>query len=327
MSGKLLSSADPSIRQLAVGAAITLTRAVAPDVSGNAVSTTLARSALDSFLVSSFDQFLSKKTCRIPVKIFDEIFSRFSDYSCTVLLKSLVGGIVSAKTLFLRSECCRILSGLLQRFKSLSKSASALIINNFNLTLGNVSKTLHDSIVSSSEISSASSTSDYKVKRMRPILQLAKDYIQLVYSLSGNSSSTGGKADENAIVRSRSHSLSDEARVDQATVSSLKQLTSSGSAFHDGKSSVLKRLAEQVVEFLDKLPVHLIVSNAAKAVSKVLPQQTVKSAKKTSTSNGVSALADVASEPLSQSNNKKRKLVNNDEILVAAPHQSAKKRK
>jgi hypothetical protein len=327
-SGKLLSSADPSVRQLAVAAVITLTRAVAPvstssEVTSASISSVLARSALDSLFVSSFDQFLSKKTCRIPIKIFDEVFTRFSDYSCTVLLKSLVGGITSAKTLYLRSECCRILSGLIQRFKSLSKPSSALIINNFSLSLGNISQTLQQSVNSSNETDSSvvpapSTTSDYKVKRMRPILQLAKDYIQLVISNSLNNLATSGKTDENIAERSRSYSLSDEARVDASVVSALKLMISSGSALHDGKSSVLKRQTEQVVELLDKLPAHFIVSPSAKVASAV--SQTSKSSKK------ISKLS-AANVPPEQSNSNKKRKLKSDDVIAESSSQNIKKRK
>jgi hypothetical protein len=89
------------------------------------------KNLISEALKSAFNQFISKKNSRIAPKIFSELIQRFTDFSVFSFFKDLVLSCGSAKTSFLKAECCRFLGEVLKRHKSLNTESIGELISFF----------------------------------------------------------------------------------------------------------------------------------------------------------------------------------------------------
>jgi hypothetical protein len=301
---KLISSSEVLLRQTAVSAALALTRAVISHTIEEIIATAATTNAQDSaavqrgltdFYLKAFEDFVSRKSSRVPVKLFDELISRYPDYGCFSLIRKIVSGCASAKTLFLRTECCRLLAAILQRYKSLSKQTAAFVISSCGAALASVGTAL-SAEAATTGVESKPAAVEFKAKRVRPILQLAKDYLQLfVTDLSREPQATEKKPRSGSIT-------SDSNAIDEIVVKKIISLTGGGSAFRESQSTVIKRLAEQISELVGKIPDRLIT----KAVIGASATETKKTKKRKGVSEDTPAAVEGAALG-EEKQNKKRK--------------------
>jgi hypothetical protein len=149
---KYLASTVPALRPVALSALLCITRA--------AVSTPNTdqhcRSSISSSLQIAFREFTSKKNSRLNPKIFEELIQRFPDFCVASFLPDLISSCESAKTSFLRSECCRFLGDILKRHKSLQ----AATVETLDLSLMSIVTTLGGAL----SFNFSTSTSAVKLK-------------------------------------------------------------------------------------------------------------------------------------------------------------------
>ena len=120
---KYLSSAIAPLRPVALSALLCITRA--------AVSTpntdTHCKTAISTAVQSAFLDFSSKKNSRLAPKIFEELIQRYPDFCVASFLNDLISSCSTAKSSFLRAECCRFLGEILKRHKSLQAGTLELL--------------------------------------------------------------------------------------------------------------------------------------------------------------------------------------------------------
>jgi hypothetical protein len=165
---KCLRSASVPMRATATQCFLCVSRGV---ISGGMKPTVdLLSSSFKELLV----EYFNKKNCRVPVKIVDEMFSRFPDFCTSSCLEEMIQAGASAPSLFLRTDAFRLLSSVLRKNSSLVASTQQLLLDHLN-----------DMVVCTSN--TILSNEDMKAKRMKSILQFAKDLAQFM-----KASATGG---------------------------------------------------------------------------------------------------------------------------------------
>lgn len=249
-SAQLLNSTESVVRQVALSSFVALLRAT--------VSTTSTRPALSeddeegekpakvvlvTTLQSVFEDLFSKRNSRVPVKLFHDVTDRFPDYLCEHLLAAIAKACSEAKTSFLRAEACKLINTFIKKFKQLSASSQQAVISAVSQVSYAVSQNL---------LSNASESADNKSKRLRPIMELSRDMLKLLIGQNKN-----GVSAESAFT------------IEQKSVDSLSQLTELDSAFLcSTKSSVVKRLAEQIAASIKQIPEDNIVNSDNKQKKK-----------------------------------------------------------
>lgn len=91
--------------------------------------------------VEMLDDFKNKKNSKVSRKFFEELFSRFPDFAISCLLKSFIDGCSESKSIYIQTECCDILTSVLNRFKSLSSISQQLIVQQSAQNLISITKT------------------------------------------------------------------------------------------------------------------------------------------------------------------------------------------
>ena len=145
---KGLSSPVIALRPVALSALLCITRA--------AVSTANTdpdcRATIASSLRAALVEFASKKNSRLAPKIFEELVSRYPEFCVLSFLPDLISSCESAKSAFLRAECCRFLTCILKRHKSLQGKALEVM----DASLKNMVRTLGRALCSNCSSSSSS---------------------------------------------------------------------------------------------------------------------------------------------------------------------------
>ena len=145
---KGLSSPVIALRPVALSALLCITRA--------AVSTANTdpdcRATIASSLRAALVEFVSKKNSRLAPKIFEELVSRYPEFCVLSFLPDLISSCESAKSAFLRAECCRFLTCILKRHKSLQGKA----LEAMDASLKNMVRTLGRALCSNCSSSSSS---------------------------------------------------------------------------------------------------------------------------------------------------------------------------
>lgn len=113
---------------------------------------------------------ISKKTSRIPFKMFESLLEKYTEQMVLSLLGSLVTGCYEGKTPFWRSECCRLLNSILKR-KGFSENIQSFILKECKPLASNITKIL----VSEKADTDSKKDNDRRTKRLKPILQCAKE--------------------------------------------------------------------------------------------------------------------------------------------------------
>ena len=132
---KGLSSPVISLRPVALSALLCITRAAVSTANTDPDCRTTIASSLRAALV----EFASKKNSRLAPKIFEELVSRYPEFCVLSFLPDLISSCESAKSAFLRAECCRFLTCILKRHKSLQGKALEVMdasLKNMVRTLG-----------------------------------------------------------------------------------------------------------------------------------------------------------------------------------------------
>lgn len=267
--GQLLSATESIIRNVAAGAFASLLRAVVsspascgrPSNSGKDKTDLCARDTLVVTLKSVFDQLFAKKNSRVPVKVFHDIADRFPNYVCEQLLSAVVTACSEAKSSYLRGEACKLINSFIKKYKVLSASNQQQVVAAVSNVAFSVSTTL---------MSSSGESVDNKTKRIRPVMELSRDMLKLII------------AQIKSVDVSRSHPV----QIEQKSVDALKQLTTLDSAFlASSKSTVVKRLAEQISSLLGEIPLDIIQYESQENNS--------KNAKATSGKKGKRKLSDL----------------------------------
>jgi hypothetical protein len=144
---KGLSSPVIALRPVALSALLCITRA--------AVSTANTdpdcRATIASSLRAALVEFASKKNSRLAPKIFEELVSRYPEFCVLSFLPDLISSCESAKSAFLRAECCRFLTCILKRHKSLQGKALEVM----DASLKNMVRTLGRALCSNCSSSSS----------------------------------------------------------------------------------------------------------------------------------------------------------------------------
>jgi hypothetical protein len=114
-------------------------------------------------------EYLNKKNSRVPVKIIDEMYSRFPDFVVPETIIDIIAGAESAPTSFLCTDAFRLLGVILKKNHSLSKDSQQLILD-------------HVDAIISSFINALQSKEDMKAKRLKAIMHFGKDFAQYLKS-------------------------------------------------------------------------------------------------------------------------------------------------
>ena len=241
-SAQLLNSTESVVRQVALSSFVALLRATVsttssrPAFSEEDEEEKPAKEVLVTTLQSLFEDLFSKRNSRIPVKLFHDITERFPDYVCEHLLEAIANACSEAKTSFLRAEACKLINVFIKKFKSLSTTSQQAVISA-------VSKVSY--AVSQNLLTNVTESVDNKSKRLRPIMELSRDMLKLLIGQNKNGTSAGSTF-----------------TIEKKSVDALSQLTQLDSAFVSStKSSVIKRVAEQIVASIKQIPDDNIVNS------------------------------------------------------------------
>jgi hypothetical protein len=259
-TGGLLSSADATVRQLAMSAFLTLLRASSSSEGGTVVvmAESPALQALSSILATNFDLCASKKSSRVPFKLFEEVVNRYTDFAVQSLLPRLVIACASARTPYIRSESSRLVSVLVKRSKALSKEGQAMLMQYVGPILTSLAVSLDPpteiSLDNELGVSKAApgAVVDQKSKRLRPVLELVRDVLSTI--------SSAGSGSQNRPVETGTGVVPS---IDASAIETLRRLTAEGSGLRaeSNKGPAVKRLAENIHEMLEKIPSSFIASS------------------------------------------------------------------
>ena len=111
----------------------------------------------------------------------EEVFTKMGDFAVAELLPALVQAIGSAKSHFLKSEACRILSALLRQSKGLKEESRVLVLRHCPEALRHIAAAL----------TALGDKGTALAKLARPLLNCAKDLLML---LGANSANATGKS-------------------------------------------------------------------------------------------------------------------------------------
>ena len=132
---KGLSSPVMALRPVALSALLCITRAAV----STANTDPNCRATISSSLQAALVEFASKKNSRLAPKIFEELVQRYPEFCVLSFLPDLISSCESAKSSFLRAECCRFLTCILKRHKSLQGKSLEVMdasLKNMVRTLG-----------------------------------------------------------------------------------------------------------------------------------------------------------------------------------------------
>jgi hypothetical protein len=161
---KSLTSILLNTRQLALANILSISRSI---ISGDSLS---CKELLSKQLVKAFENFSSKKNSRINPKLFDEMLTRFTDFSIPSLLPYITKSCNSGKTIFLRSESFRMLCSILRKHANLP--SYIVIINSLTFITNAIIKGLTTSIGTESD---NNKEKEMQTKRLKPVLLCSKE--------------------------------------------------------------------------------------------------------------------------------------------------------
>ena len=162
---KCIRSSSPSMRLTSTCCFLSVSRGIISGKMGDALS--LLTSSFRTLVV----EYLNKKNSRVPVKVIDEVYSRFPDFSTGSSLPDVIEGTESAPTSFLRADAFRMLGSILKRHQSLSQGSQQQLFNNVDDIIACFVKTLQ-------------AKEDMKAKRMKSVLHFGKDFAQYLNGAS-----------------------------------------------------------------------------------------------------------------------------------------------
>jgi hypothetical protein len=176
---KTLKSQIPVLKNIALGCIYWITKLIVSNSFDNDKLLTIFKSQL----VNNVKEFVVKKNSKIPRKLFEEILSRYSEFSIDLIYCTLVEGCGSdnkdIKNDFLKIECCELLLPIFKRFKTLSVTSKLFIQEQNNLLISKlVSSVLHFQLLLSN------SEKDFNIsvplKRLKTLLSVIKDVFAIV---------------------------------------------------------------------------------------------------------------------------------------------------
>jgi hypothetical protein len=221
---------------------------------------------MSSVLTTNFDLCASKKSSRVPFKLFDEVVNRYTDFGVQTLLPRLVIACASARTPYIRSESSRLVSVLVKRSKVLSKEGQALLVQSVGPILASLAASLESPAETPAKGESGTAKTaavgvDQKSKRLRPVLELVRDVLSTI-----------------AVPQGSQQPLIDTGvtpSIDASAIDALRKLTGaeSGLRGESGKGPAVKRLAENIHEMLDKIPASYIASSKKASKDKDAPSK------------------------------------------------------
>lgn len=145
---KGLSSPVMALRPVALSALLCITRAAV----STANTDPNCRATISSSLQAALVEFASKKNSRLAPKIFEELVQRYPEFCVLSFLPDLISSCESAKSSFLRAECCRFLTCILKRHKCLQGKSLEVM----DASLKNMVRTLGKALSSNCASSSTS---------------------------------------------------------------------------------------------------------------------------------------------------------------------------
>ena len=177
-----LKSTNSTLRNLAVGCMVMICRAFGassvPSIPAHGPTIiNLLLTPLREVLSVAFHEILTIKSCRIPIKLFDDLLQRFPDYLVPIILPVLLNDKATNTNSYLTAESFRLLGEILKRHKSLS-SETKRIVGDYSLQiLAFISKNMCDE-----------NSLNMKVKRVKPIVHCTKEFVNyLKHSLQSTS--------------------------------------------------------------------------------------------------------------------------------------------
>ena len=148
---KGLSSTVMALRPVALCALLCITRAAVSTANTDPNCRAIISSSLQAALV----EFSSKKNSRLAPKIFEELVQRYPEFCVLSFLPDLISSCESAKSSFLRAECCRFLTCILKRHKCLQGKSLEVM----DASLKNMVRTLGRALTANCSSSSSTSSS------------------------------------------------------------------------------------------------------------------------------------------------------------------------
>ena len=258
------------LRPVALSALLCITRAAVSTPNTDVQCKTVISSALQA----AFREFSAKKNSRLAPKIFEELIQRYPDFCVASFLDDLVSSCASAKSSFLRAECCRLLGEILKRQKSLQSGTLDLldssIINIVTSLGGAISINFSPaSLVEKEEVIEKEEKTSKKGKKNKKddVAAVAEKNIPMNEVKDGSNKIVAGNAEKEKETRAKrlkplllcakelasllkaQRGTSDKNQ-EQAVKALLTIMQSEGVRSGGSSSTAVQRLTEQVIQLL-----------------------------------------------------------------------------
>lgn len=136
-----------------------------------------ARQSLDTVINDAFDDCRTRKGCRIPLRLFDDLLTRFQDYTVTLLLQKLIDATKDSKTEYFKCESYRLLIAILKRHKSLNSESKGLLDSVMGAIVTNTKQDIEN-------IAKAENDMKMSPKLCKIVLQCAREVVSVLRSFS-----------------------------------------------------------------------------------------------------------------------------------------------
>lgn len=166
-----LRSPTPVLKQIASSCLFRITKICtqAPE------KTVLQEKLLDALL-----EFKTKKKSKVPRKFFEDYFVRFPDFALETLANSMMSGCADAKSPYLQTECCELISAVLRRFKTLSVTSQVALFGKFPTFLQSLSQSAQVLVTTRSEGGGSGTNAVVAGKRLKVFLACVKDVLSII---------------------------------------------------------------------------------------------------------------------------------------------------
>lgn len=142
------------------------------------------KESLQEMLRGALLEFKSRKNCKIPRKFFEDYFVRFPDFALETLADSVMSGCYDAKSPYLQTECCELISAVIHRFKTLSPPSQEALLDRFPSFLHALSQSAQALVVTRSDDGGGGSNATVAGKRLKVFLGCIKDALSSLKQLA-----------------------------------------------------------------------------------------------------------------------------------------------
>jgi hypothetical protein len=146
---------------------------------------------LSSLFLEACSDFKSNKNSKFSRKFIDTLFQRHRDYAISTILYSLMDGCHDSKGQYIQTECCEIVTSIIQKFETLSSESQNHVYDYFPQFIWSIMATVKDMTNSNEDKESKeihlTEVSNVTMKRLKTFWMALNSLSKVIQSRSASS--------------------------------------------------------------------------------------------------------------------------------------------